>query len=330
MTSNTANNRAVLTLAAGPVVYWNMAVNLARSIRLWHSPENLPISIATDHDGPLPSDLAGVSILKLKPGELGKGFQTKLHLDRLAPAQCTLFIDSDCLVYASLDSIFKKFSGQAVGIVREGIASQGERFGDIAEYCRILGVNELPLFTGGTYYLETPAAIPVFEEARRLLPHYDEHGRVRLRGLPNEEVLLSAAMAKHNLWGIPDDGEIIGDFQTCPGPHSLNLVRGRRVLSNPSPDNGPQPHCSFAPVRSIQPAIVHFLAYHTHLPAYRSEVRTLTWMARSVPRSLADFASRLTILVPGLGLIALKNLLRPLYRRLFGLRNVPPTDRTTA
>jgi len=328
MTSHTANQRAVLTLAAGPIVYWNMAINLARSIRLWHAPDDLPVYIATDHDGPLPADLTGVSVLKLKPGELGKGFQTKLHLDRLAPAPRTLFIDSDCLVYASLDEVFKKFSGQAVGVARESIASQGERFGDIASYCGILGVNELPLFTGGIYYIETPAAAPVFEEARRLLPHYDEHGRIRLRGLPNEEVLISAAMAKHNLWGIPDDGETIGDFQTSPGLHTLDLFRGRRQLCNPPPGKGP--HCTFSPVRSIQPAIVHFLAYHTHLPHYRSEATALSWKARGIPAPLASALSRIFILAPGLLRIGFKKVFRPLYRRLFGLRTIPPTDRTCA
>lgn len=328
MTSVTTNQRAVLTLAMGSDVYWNMAVNLARSIRLWHTAGDLPVCIATDHEGPLPSDLADVLVLKLKPGELGKGFQTKLHLDRLAPAPCTLFIDSDCLVYASLDEVFRRFNGHAVGVACEAIASQGERFGDIAAYCQILGVKELPLFTGGIYYLETPAAAPVFEEARRLLSYYDEHGRVRLRGFPNEEVLISAAMAKHNLWGIPDDGETIGDFQRSPGPHSLNLFRGHRRLCNPPPEQGS--HSTLAPIRTIQPAIVHFLAYHTQLPHYRSSAIALSWKAKGTPRPLASMLSRMLVLFPGLIGISAKNTLRPVYRRIFGLRAVPPTDRTCA
>ena len=151
---------------------------------------------------------------------------------------------------------------------------------------------------------------------------------VRLRGLPNEEVLVAGAMARHNLWGVPDDGSISGDFQSSPGPHFLALLRGQRRMCNPPPGH-PQ-HCPGAPVRVIEPAIVHFLAYHTHLPPYRAETAALAWTARGLPDNLAYLASRLFILWPGLGIIWIKNLLRPIYRRLFGLRPVPPTDRTTA
>ena len=99
-------------------------------------------------------------------------------------------------------------------------------------------------------------------------------------------------------------------------------------MSNP-PAGDPH-HCSWAPVHTIEPAIVHFLAYHTHLPPYRAEVLALAWAACGVPATLARLISRLFILWPGLAFIGLKNGLRPLYRRLFGVRAVPPTDRTTA
>jgi hypothetical protein len=305
-----------------------MAVNLARSIRRWHSPADLPIAIATDCSLALPADLAGVQVIKLQPNELGVGFETKLHLDRLAPAAHTLFIDADCLVYARLDAVFARFSGHTVGVVQERVASEGERFGDIAAYCRYLEVPAIPVFTGGVYYLERPGATPVYDEARRLFKHYDQLGLVRLRGLPNEEVLVAGAMARNKLFGVPDDGSFTGDFQTSPGTHSFALLRGQRRMSNPPA--GQAHHCASAPVRTIEPAIVHFLAYHTHLPPYRAETAALSWAARGIPAGVAHFFSRLFILWPGLAMIRCKNTLRPVYRSLFGFRQVPPTDRTTA
>ncbi len=322
------SDRAVLTLALGPRVYWDMAVNLARSIRRWHSAADLPIAIATDCSLTLPGDLADVQVIRIRPKELGVGFETKLHLDRLAPAARTLFIDADCLVYARLDAVFSKFAGQTVGVVQERIASVGERFGDIAAYCRYLEVPAIPVFTGGVYYLERDGATSVYEEARRLFRHYDELGMVRLRGLPNEEVLVAGAMARHNLFGVPDDGTFTGDFQTSPGDHSFAILQGRRRMSNPPA--GHALHCASAPVREIAPSIVHFLAYHTHLPPYRAETAALSWAAHGIPAGLAHFFSRLFILWPGLAMIRCKNALRPVYRRFFGFRQVPPTDRTTA
>ena len=325
---NHSFDRSVLTIAVGPRIYLDMAVALARSIRLWHDAMDLPVAIATDSVEPLPADLSGVKTILLKPKELGVGFEPKLNLDRLAPAQRTLFIDADCLVYSRLDRAFDAFAGQAVGVVRERVAKDGERFGDIASYCQYLGVESIPVFTGGMYYLEGQGAASVYGEARTLLQSYDQLGLVRLRGLPNEEVLISGAMARHNLWGIPDDGLVIGDFQTSPGNASLDLLRGRRRMTNP-PYPSPN-HCSWAPVRSISPAVVHFLGFHSRLPHYRSEVATLNLLAQGLPPRVARFLARLVCFWPPSTFALLKSWLRPLYRRVFGARPTLPTDRTTA
>lgn len=328
MTARDASDRAVITIAMGRALYWDMAITLARSLRRWHSPDDLPFWIVTDRTDPVPKDLRGVHKIAVGPRELGVGFETKLHLDKLAPAERTLFIDADCLVYASLDPAFDQFAGQAVSVVQERVASTGERFGDIASYCSQLGVSQLPLFTGGVYYIERQSGGVVYEEARRLLPRYDAMGLVRLRGLPNEEPLVAGAMAKHGLWGVPDDGAIIGDFQTSPGRHSLDVLRGRRSMSNAAPGQGA--HCSWAPVRTIMPAIVHFLGHHIQLPAYQAERLALRLAALGVPDTLSRFVARFTVLLPGLTVIKLKDVLRPLYRRVLGTRRIRETIRTTA
>ncbi|HEY4246544.1 MAG TPA: hypothetical protein VGM64_06780 [Lacunisphaera sp.] len=318
-------SRAVLTLALGPPVYWNMAVNLARSIRRWHSVADLPVYIATDSTLSVPPDLTGVHVIKLRPNELGVGFETKLHLDRLAPAPRTLFIDSDCLVYESLDLTFDLLKGRPVATIG-GTIDKGEWFGDVALLCQRLGVPAIPVFNGGIYYIERgETATRLYNRAREMAPHYDEMGLVRLRGQPNEELLMASAMAQHGLSALKDDGTITSDPQSCPGPMSSNILSGRRTLLNPAP---PSPlHCARYPFENVSPAIVHFLDDHTHRTPYRTDVARLKMAALKIPDWLGNLIARVTVEWPGRSQILAKKIFRPLYHRIFGMRNIPRSER---
>lgn len=320
MTPQPNHQRAILTLATGPAIYWNMAVNLARSIRRWHTPEDLPVVIATDYEGPLPPDLKGVSILKLKPGEIGKGFETKLRMDLLAPAQRTLFIDADCLVYASLDAIFKRLENHPVATIGSKI-NTGEWFGDVAEFCQMLGVDSIPQFNGGLYYFEkNGVSARVFQRARDMVQSYDQLKRVRLRGLPNDELLMSAAMALEGLSAVPDDGTVMSDPQSCPGPMQVNILRGERLLRNP-PTPAPL-HRAWYPFQEVRPVIVHYLGHFVRGYDYRAEAQRLRLTAAGWPAALANATSALTVMVPGLLKQNLKNCFRPLVHKLFGARKI--------
>src|SRR4051812_48074082 len=95
-----SEQRNVLTIATGKTLYLNLAINLARSFYYWNKNENINFYLATDMPDKLPADVEPyINLIPLREGELGSGFSPKLHLDKLAPAGCTLFIDSDCLVY---------------------------------------------------------------------------------------------------------------------------------------------------------------------------------------------------------------------------------------
>lgn len=317
--------RAVITLALGPAVYRAMAVNLARSIRRWHAPADLPIVLVTDSLEPLPPDLADVRLLKLEPHELGVGFQTKLHLDRLAPARCTLFIDADCLVYEPLDRIFSRLAGRPVATVGHAI-STGEWFGDIANLCRTMGLASIPKFNGGLYYLEQgSASSAVYQQARSLVARYDELGLVRLRNQPNDELLMALSMAQAGLAAFPDDGTFMADPQSCPGPMSLDVLTGRRQLTNPP---SPSPlHRDWYPFVSVAPAIVHFLGEHAQLYPYRTEAARLALRARGWPNAVSGAFASTCIQFPGWLRTSAKNLLRPLYRRILGARSIKPSPR---
>ncbi len=211
--------------------------------------------------------------IRLKDNEFGDGFSPKLHLDKIAPSTQTLFIDADCLITGNLDFIFQRFEGKSVSVVG-GYIARGEWFGDVAAICEKFRIEQMPKFNGGIYYIEKGnAASAVYAEARELEKKYDEIGFVRLRGKPNDEVLMALAMALHNQVSIADDGKIMSDPQACPGNYVIDVTRGRVQLTNPLP--GEANHQSWYPFHMVRPVIFHFLGYYTNHEPYRREEKIL-------------------------------------------------------
>lgn len=313
-------NRAVVTVATGKPVYWQMAMELARSFYFWNCNSDIGFFVVTDLEEPIPDAIRRVKKIAVPYGSLGRGFSAKLHLDRFAPAEQTLFIDADCLCVRPLDFVFDRFAGRAVSVIG-GTISEREWFGDVAATCRQTGVAALPKFNGGIYYLEPgDKAASVYQRARELLPQYDALGLRRLRGLPNDELLMAIAMAQHDCWGIPEDGEIMGDFQSTAKLIALDTTLGRCILENPP---APDPrHRDWFPLSRVQPAVVHFLGSSVSNWVYRGEVlrlrlavdnglpataASLTGSAYRLPHQLADRT---------------KDALRPAFHATFGPRKV--------
>ena len=318
--------RAVLTLATGKEIYVSMAANLARSFLWWHRESDIEFFLATDFRGPLTADLAKVRRIFLEPGRYGEGFSPKLSLDLIAPAAKTLFIDADCLCVGKLDPVFARFEGRAVSVVGGSISS-GEWFGDVATVCGQLGVAALPKFNGGIYYLEPgETANAVFSQARSLEKQYDALGLVRLRGQPNDELLMAMAMAAHHLDAIPDDGTILGDPQACPGPLSLDVINGGSRLINPP---APHPaHQAWYPFAEVAPLVVHFLGNFHESYQYRSAARVLRFTTmHPFARALGRLYVNVAIRFPGWCLAVVKPRLRVVYRRLFGTRVIRANGR---
>lgn len=313
-------SRAILTIATGKPIYWNMARELARSFRFWNRASDIGMFILTDLDEITAPEEDGFRVLRVEKGRLGQGFSAKLHLDEFAPADQTLFVDADCLCVRPLDFIFERFAGRAVSVVG-GTIAKGEWFGDVEQTCRQAGVAALPKFNGGIYYLEHGAKVSaVYQRARSLLPKYDEMGLVRLRGLPNDELLMAVAMAQENCWGIPDDGAIIGDFQATPKVNAIDVVRGICDIENPPPPDSR--HRNWNELEKILPAILHFLGSHVSTPLYRREVlrvRAATDFGLPAPLASAFGAACLS---PAFVAEGLKDALRPAFHAFFGPRKV--------
>ncbi len=277
--------------------------------------------LVTDRErSELPPDLSDLPLVAIKPGEYGPGFTPKLHLDRFAPAERSLFIDADCLCVGSLEKAFDSFAGHAVSVIGREISS-GEWFGDVGAICAQFQVPAISRFNGGVYYLERGAACTrVYETARGLLPRYDEIGFQRLRQHPNDEVLLSLAMALEGQKAIPERGDIMNSLLAGSGGLSIDVFKGHALLRNPK--DHPQ-HNDWYEMEEMRPRLVHFLGSDLNTYPYRQEIIRLRLVfEHKLPRWAATLWAKLTFSLPWLMLQNLKSILRPLYHATLGPRRV--------
>ncbi|HEY4194334.1 MAG TPA: hypothetical protein VGM63_02285 [Mucilaginibacter sp.] len=319
-------NKYVLTIGTGKKLYVDLAVNLARSFLHWHTDSTIVFQLVTDQPQFIPADLINkIQIITVKPGELGLGFSTKLHLDKLASEGQTLFIDSDCLVFENLDGLFSRFKGHAVSVAGNYIAN-GEWFGDIRSICDKFNIPHIPQFNGGLYYLEKgEKATEVYTTARKLEEQYDEIGFVRLRNRPNDELLMALAMQLHGQTPVIDDGTIMSDPQACRGGYKIDVISGRRLMINPKAPH--RLHQNWYPFHKVSPAIVHFLGYYTlHYP-YKKEVYRLIKSSGRQLNILSELKAVFTIQYPEQIKNVFKNLFRPVYHLLFGHRKIEQSER---
>lgn len=307
-------------------MYADLAANLARSFWYWNKGAGIRFYIATDQENLLPDDVkAFAGVIPIQPGELGTGFSPKLYLDKLAPLGQTIFIDSDCLIFGRLDPIFEKFKGFAVSVIG-GYINEGEWFGNIRAICKHFNVPHIPKFNGGIYYLENGLkAAAVYSTASELEKSYDQIGFVRLRNSPNDEVLMALAMQLHQEQPIPDDGTVMSDPQACPGGYEIDVMSGKRWLLNPPV---PHPlHQAWCPFEKVSPLIVHFLGYYTNHHPYKREAYKLARKGKDSSPCLASLVALLGITFPAQAKTFAKHMFRPLYRSVFGVRKVKPSNR---
>lgn len=321
--------RAVITLATTKPIFVEMAFALARSFFYWNRDPGLRFHLVTDLAVELPADLRAMALIRVEPGRLGLGFSPKLHLDSLVPADRTLFIDSDCLCFGPLDYVFHRFEGRKIGVVGRTIAA-GRWFCDVAKIRERLNLGPLPHFNGGIYYLERGEEVTaLYRRAREIEAQYDELGLDRLRGRPNDEIILSLAMAERGWVPLQEDGTILGNVGTIyPIIDRLDVLSGVCRMVNPPP---PDPrHVPGHPVSESRARIVHFLDYGTDRWPYRAEELKIRLVRKhGLPAPLARLAADATIGLAGRTADAFKETFRPAYRRLFGTRRIKATEKGT-
>lgn len=319
--------RNIITIATGKKLYVDLAVNLARSFYLWNKDTGIKFYIVTDKPELIPSDiLVFTTLITVKKGEIAEGFSSKLHLDQLAPQGQTLFIDSDCLIFGKLETVFERFKGNAVSVLG-GYISDGEWFGDIKVICNKFNITRLPKFNGGIYYLEKgELATKVYTHARKIELSYDEIGFKRLRNKPNDEVIMALAMELNGMKPVPDDGTVMSDPQACQGGYQIDVISGKRELYNPP---APHPlHQSWYPFTKVSPLVFHFLGYYTQHYPYKREAKRLALKMQGKLTKRRDLYTKIEIEYPERVKNFSKLMFRPLYHLLFGINKIKKSERS--
>lgn len=305
--------RSAFTIATGPKSYKRMAINCAHSFRRWN---DIPFVIYSDDELLLPAGLKDVEVRIIDKYKYGFGFSVKLHMDRFAITEKSLFIDADCLVVGDLSPLFDAFDGKPVGILGV-MKSDGELFGNVSEICSQVGIPALPQFNGGLYYVEKgPDSDRIFIQARQLEPDYDRLGIVRLRGQPNDEMLIGIALAKAGVLPVLNSGEFYADLQWWPEVLKFDVLKGVAQMRNPP--KGAANHQDIFPASEALPLVVHFLGHHVEGVLYKRETIKLRFSKFTlVARLVATVAT-----LPQSLWLKLKDVFRPLFRRFLGFRSI--------
>ncbi len=314
--------RAVITVATTKLVFVRMALALARSFFYWNRNSDIDFHLITDLEFPVPRDLEAMKLIRAPFGHWGVGFSPKLKLDSIAPAERTLFLDADCLCFGRLDDVFDRLAGRAVSVIGTTI-STGSWWCDVDATRKRFNLGPLPMFNGGLYYIEPGAkASAVYGRARELEAQYDKIGLARLRGRPNDEILMAIAMAEHGLSAIEDDQTLWGClYDNRVSLKEISVLDGVCTLYNPPPPH--REHRPNRPVVEFSPRVVHFIDYTSERWMYRKEELKLNLVsAAHFPKPLAKAIANGWVALPGYTSDVLKRALRPTYRRFFGTRKV--------
>jgi hypothetical protein len=179
----------------------------------------------------------------------------------------------------------------------------------------------MPRFNGGVYYLESgEACTRVYDTARSLLPRYDEIGFTRLRGQPNDEVIISLAMALCGETAIPERGDIMNSLLAGPAGVDIDVLRGRALLRNPRRDPN---HNAWYEQEELRPRIVHFVNADTASYPYAREIERLRLVQEcGWPIWLAKTWTSLKVSAPRLTVQGLKRVFRSLFHAVLGPRKI--------
>jgi len=232
---NEVLSRGFLTIAFGPARYVEMAVGLCRSLK-FHNPKAC-VALVTDRVRPRLPDLFD-HVIPLDT-RLGTGVEQKLQVDRYSPFDQTLFIDSDCLVFANPETLWDLYA-TANGLGVKGWAYLGPddaHYGvqDMASLLRACGVSRMGALNTGLFYFDrSPAAASVFSTARALAARAAELGLKRFKTAAfADEPVFALALEKNGIPMMPWDGGTAMSTATAPDLQGLSAIQvhaGRRSL----------------------------------------------------------------------------------------------------
>lgn len=231
-----------ITVAYGAEKYYQMALNLALSVRL-HDPERT-ITLACPENAPYMDDMSGAfaHIVSLPDGDQVSGSLHKLSLFELTPYEKTLFLDADCLIMKpDMDRHWRKLAPHAFMIPGEK-RTDGALYGfDVAKMMAasnapyIVGMN-----AGKIYFDQSPEAQAVFATVNDLYkkrPEAMTDLRAKRSGVCADQPYFGAAMGIHEIEPInysAEEGTIMAttylardvDFEISSGKARLKKAAG--------------------------------------------------------------------------------------------------------
>lgn len=237
-----SHTRGILTLAHGQQKYVDMAIYLARSIRM-NSP-NQTLAVVTDRSEMEMKPWFDV-VVPLNP-EHGTGMAAqKLDLYDNSPFRETIYIDADCLVVRDLSFLWNLFEGRDMSAIGSEMRSGFWAGMDVQATCSKLAIPYIVQLNGGVFYFRRgELAGRIFRTARELIQRYAEIGIARLRGDINDEPLISLAMAMCHQHPVDDCGLGMKTRIGLSGPFEMDILKG---------------HCRFTKHGEVvEPAIMHF------------------------------------------------------------------------
>jgi len=304
-------DHSVITVANNNLKYIKFAINCAQSILLHN---DISVFIVSNLEFQIPNKLKRhVTIVKANEQHAQLGIGIKLYIDKYLQTPKTLFIDSDCVCYDSLQPIFEACEEKNVSvagtIVDSAIWVGAQQAATIEKE---FGIKQLPRFNGGMYYLKKGEKTnQIFDFARSIIPNYDSFGFQRINNKwVNEEALIAISMVKFGETPIPDDGRYMTDLYTDPHPSKLNVLTRERALINPA--MGQSRHRPWYPVGAYSPIILHFGGSNLNSYIYKSQVVLLNLRQKHLSTSLSTSLVKLFIHIPFRSLRWIIGLLRSL------------------
>jgi hypothetical protein len=257
------HERGILTIAFGEERYIELAKSLARSIDRF-SP-GISKAVVTDRPE---SDLGQYydHVIALQP-ERGRDVKQKLFIDLYTPFRRTLFIDSDSLVFGSLEFAFKAFAGGR-SVIQDRtfkISFDFPHGTDFHQLSRKTGFNSIPGFNGGVYYVEpgTPS-VEIFERARVIVEDFPAYGLREFReggNCPGDELVIGLCLAERNTPTVKMDRLLMEAPFGLEGKLELDAVRGKVDFVRYG--------------ERVQPVIIHFCGSFREMAEYEREQRKL-------------------------------------------------------
>jgi hypothetical protein len=314
--------RCVITIAVGNSYYHRLAENLLLSFLLWNKFNDIGFLLITDCPE-FYSKFYGklkINIKEIKISQHEKSFTSKFRLFEQALADENLFVDCDCLIYKSLDFVFDSFRESNFSVIGNQIIN-GHFFCDVTEIISKFGIKALPKFVGSIYYFKKNDKVyQIFNKAEELKHQYDNLGFLRLRNKENEEPLFALAMSLKNEFPIKNNGKIKADAMFYKKIRS-NIATGYTILTCPLYEEAKQ---EVIP-NLATPAIIHFNDKFTESAVYKADALRLSHPGHS--RILLEIFILVRYFLPDRSINFIKNLIRPVYHFIFGVRKIKKSKR---